>query len=173
MSIPASNELLVSEDVKSFEQPSFVLGKSIVASIDDNSQVFRLNMNENGELQVDFEKPVNWSWVIRKIANEFPKLREGWDSYYGKPISKKTIKFTLETIARTFTENTPEPSNVVPGANGGIQIEWHMKDRDLEVEFTPDNRVIILLELYNDDKEIELDLTEDISQLRSIISNLI
>jgi len=50
-------------------------------------------------------------------------LAPGWDGYRGRPTSLDAIVSVLS-------------GQVVPGAGGGCQIEWHLPDCDLEIEFT-------------------------------------
>lgn len=64
-------------------------------------------------------------------------LPENWDSYGGKAINRDLINQSLFTLGQIMKTNSPVPS-VVPLGDGGIQIEWHRRQQDLEVTFPVD-----------------------------------
>jgi hypothetical protein len=61
-------------------------------------------------------------------------LSENWDSYGGKAINRDLINQSLFTLGQIMKTDSPAPS-VVPMGDGGIQIEWHRKQQDLEIVF--------------------------------------
>jgi len=85
-------------------------------------------------------------------ANELPKwveptisafvavqtLPDNWDSYGGKRVSIDLIIQSLSILERLMEETSPPPS-VVPLGDGGLQLEWHRKQQDLEIVFPADN----------------------------------
>jgi hypothetical protein len=64
-------------------------------------------------------------------------LGENWNSYGGKPINTDLIKQALSVLGSIMQANSPAPS-VVPIGDGGLQIEWHRKQQDLEIVFPSD-----------------------------------
>lgn len=62
-------------------------------------------------------------------------LSENWDSYAGKPINRDLIKQSLYTLGLIMQAESPTPS-VVPLGDGGIQVEWHRRQQDLEIVFS-------------------------------------
>jgi hypothetical protein len=79
------------------------------------------------------------SWVEATVRSfvEIARLSENWDSYGGRAIERDLIVNALETLAVVMRDNFPAPS-VVPLSDGGLQIEWHRKQKDLELVFSPD-----------------------------------
>lgn len=61
---------------------------------------------------------------------EFEKLKENWDSYGGKPISKKCLKKANE-ILKLFP--VTEWYDIVPCGDGSVQIERHADGLDIEI----------------------------------------
>jgi hypothetical protein len=64
-------------------------------------------------------------------------LPDNWDSYGGKAINRDLIQQSLSILGLVAQPDSPAPS-VVPMGDGGIQIEWHRKQQDLEIVFPAD-----------------------------------
>jgi hypothetical protein len=75
-------------------------------------------------------------WVEPTISGfiAIQTLPDNWDSYAGKKISWELIRQSLDTLGLIMEEGSPEPS-VVPLGNGGVQLEWHRRQQDLEITF--------------------------------------
>ena len=76
--------------------------------------------------------------VIRK-ASELVHLPTGWNSYGAKPVTNEAVEaaiaFLVEAISAS--QNVVAPA-IVPTVRGGLQLEWHRRGVDLEIEFGPD-----------------------------------
>lgn len=73
---------------------------------------------------------------FKKISNkldELLKLHDGWDGYQGKSITNETILDIEEFLLLIYVDGLPIPL-IVPGSDGSIQIEWHEKGIDLEID---------------------------------------
>lgn len=64
-------------------------------------------------------------------------LSDNWNSYGSKSINRDLIKQSLFTLGLVMQADSPAPS-VVPLGDGGIQLEWHRRQQDLEIVFTAD-----------------------------------
>jgi hypothetical protein len=64
-------------------------------------------------------------------------LRENWNSYGGKSINNDLIQQALSVLGTIMQASSPAPS-VVPMGDGGLQIEWHKRQQDLEIVFPAD-----------------------------------
>jgi hypothetical protein len=68
-------------------------------------------------------------------------LREGWDGYQGRPISRQSVAsalaFLVEARDRLNQAGVAmaEPF-ASPVSNGTVQLEWCVDGRDVEIEFT-------------------------------------
>ncbi len=80
------------------------------------------------------------SRVEQTIAaySEIQSLNDNWDSYGGKRINRDLIGSSLSILAQAMEDASPVPA-VVPLADGGLQLEWHRKQQDLEVVFPTDD----------------------------------
>ena len=64
-------------------------------------------------------------------------LPSNWDSYGGQPINRQWAERALRLARVLLVAGIPTPS-VVPTPNGGIQLEWHRRDLDLELAIESD-----------------------------------
>ncbi|MFH1920396.1 MAG: hypothetical protein ABIP48_10990 [Planctomycetota bacterium] len=108
--------------------------------------------------------------VVEKL-NHVLKLRKGWDSYGAPPISPQLVHPVLMVLIKVMEQETPAPA-IVPTASGGIQIEWHMSDIDLEVEILPTGQASWYGEDLRSNDSWEQEQGIDIQQLASIVRQL-
>ena len=66
---------------------------------------------------------------------EFTNLKRGWDGFIASPVSIEKANVVMQLIDRLIKRNVPRPS-IVPTYDGSIQLEWHKKNYQLEIEFT-------------------------------------
>ena len=79
----------------------------------------------SGPLPQAFEKSV-------QAAAELLKLPAAWNSYNAKKIAPENARETIQFLAVFIGPDTPQPA-VVPRVQGGIQVEWHTANVDIEV----------------------------------------
>jgi hypothetical protein len=60
-------------------------------------------------------------------------LKPGWDSYRAPRVKPEAGQAAFDLLRDIMRARTPVPS-IVPMADGGVQIEWHAKGVDLEIE---------------------------------------
>lgn len=95
--------------------------------------------------------PSSWlAPVLTKMA-ELLQLPEGWNSHRARPIQQSAVRRALEVLKEAMQPDTPPPV-VVPTFRGGVQLEWHMDNLDLEVEIRPDGRVLVAYENESGDE---------------------
>ena len=58
----------------------------------------------------------------------FADLKEGWDSYSGKPISPEAIDWAKILLVRLGPGWIP-----IPCSDGGVQLEFHEQGIDIEI----------------------------------------
>ena len=78
---------------------------------------------------------------LLKKLEEYAQLQPCWDSYFSKPISTKAIESAKRIISDIETEVKPL---FTPCTDGGLQLEW--SNVDIEIEFTPEGKIILLVE---------------------------
>lgn len=65
-------------------------------------------------------------------------LPDNWDSYGARKINRDLISQSLSVLEQIMQATSPAPS-VVPLGDGGLQLEWHRKQQDLEIVFPSDD----------------------------------
>lgn len=73
--------------------------------------------------------------IVDRIEHLFT-LVENWDGEGGLPLDFETAMDALAFLLTKALHETPAPQ-IVPTATGGMQIEWHTGDSDLEISFEP------------------------------------
>ena len=104
--------------------------------------------------------------LLRLCALEF-----NWDSYGSPPPSLALVKNVISWLRFAEKETLPEPE-VVPASAGGIQLEWYLGKRELEIEFTATGQ-IEYLRSDKERREEKEDVIKDLDDLRSLLGWLI
>jgi len=68
------------------------------------------------------------------------KLPENWDSYNSQPPSQIAVNLGIRILAEINQEDILPPT-VVPVSGGGVQLEWSVALRELELEISRDGLV--------------------------------
>ena len=108
---------------------------------------------------------------IAQALNSLLALPMNWDSYGASPINSECVSYALQLLRSTMKADTPAPA-VVPTCAGGIQIEWHTRGIDLEIEIRSPGRSSVSYEDHRDGATWEGEVTDDLMQLRQLISSL-
>ncbi|MCA9757563.1 MAG: hypothetical protein KDA27_17290 [Candidatus Eisenbacteria bacterium] len=61
-------------------------------------------------------------------------LPRGWDGSTAPPIARSKLEAVLDLMAAVARHDTPIPA-IVPAADGGVQVDWHVDDVDIESLF--------------------------------------
>jgi len=116
--------------------------------------------------------PLHNMWELGpiKTAIGLQHLQPGWDGYGSPPPSENLVEGAIHLIRQIaiLAPGGLEPPNVVPLARGGIQLEWHVGDRELEIPIFPDGRVEFLT-VQDGEPQAENELTT-YRQMRNLLS---
>ena len=100
---------------------------------------------DSGEGVLDEEYSAQWSGVISAAQLsgqqktviqrlvELSQLPQDWDSYNSPPPSAIATKVATEIVKMPFFDFLPSPL-VSPVSGGGVQFEWEIGPRSLEIE---------------------------------------
>ena len=98
----------------------------------------------------------HYSQALTKLA-ELATLVSDWDSYGARAISPTAIETATDVLwmstvysAGRFGTELPG-ADVVPVADGGVQLEWSTEDSLLEIEIGPAGRASYLLAIKGRD----------------------
>jgi hypothetical protein len=73
------------------------------------------------------------------------RLEADWDSYGALPIRFEAASRAVALLIQAAEREVSQPA-IVPTNRGGLQLEWHYSDYDLEVQVGPDGTWVELLE---------------------------
>ncbi|ULA59828.1 MAG: hypothetical protein LZF60_160158 [Nitrospira sp.] len=117
-----------------------------------------------------------WTWqkelVLQVIACY--SLEPNWDSYGGLSPSIETVWAAIELIDSIPQFDPPRP-RIVPLATGGIQFEWRLDQKELDIEVAEDGSYRSLKfdpSSSANDTEKELPLTS-LSEVKGLLSWLV
>jgi hypothetical protein len=112
-----------------------------------------------------------WMQETDEAWGRLLELHEGWNSYRAHAISRDAIIKASEILNAVMLMNTPAPS-VLPTPPGGVQLEWHERGIDLEVEVTPRLQVLMVFEDEETETSDERDVTAALHVLRDHLAEL-
>lgn len=82
------------------------------------------------------------SWQIETIINivRLMSLPSNWDSYGSPSLSRKVAEASINLLKSIEFDDLATPY-VIPVSGGGIQFEWSVGQRELEIEILPDGSI--------------------------------
>ena len=113
------------------------------------------------------------TWLSPTIErlNGLLRLPDNWDRDGASRVNPRAAVAALELLGAAARPDTPAPS-IVPTDEGGVQLEWHLRGMDLEVEVAPSGRVHGFFADIADITEWEAHLTCDVTPLVMALSLL-
>ncbi len=140
--------------------------KSVTRQLLKQSESTAVTSNNSGEI-----KPI-WLTLTNKNLLAIVALNNNWDSYGADRISPKVAEAVHELLWNIMQMATPAPQ-IVPSANGSIQLEWHQKGIDLEIEVKSFSSFSVFFEdAQNEEASWEGDIETDLTKLVRYISLL-
>lgn len=111
----------------------------------------------------------HWRAAVIERLNHLVSLQRGWDGYDAPAVKFDTASFALRLLESAFDEDAPAPQ-IVPGSNGGLQLEWHLPSGDLELDVEAPYRVHAWYAADGDAQEVNL--TNDFTIAATWLSEL-
>ena len=111
-------------------------------------------------------------WIAPTLAAliDIQRLGPGWDSYTALPVKKDLVGRALLVLSAIMSVDSPAPS-VVPLSDGGLQLEWHRRQQDLEIVFPADELPQFFYRNRATQEEQD-GLAKDTSRLARLISSI-
>ena len=122
------------------------------------------------ELKIGADAP---TWVLDAL-NTFQELLElppNWNGYGGRPVTGVAVVEALKVLA-AFASNVEEAPAIVPTGRGGLQIEWHMNDLDLEISISPNGRITVGWDDNRTGTQWDGDLLENLERVEAMMVRL-
>jgi hypothetical protein len=73
-----------------------------------------------------------WAADVSARLRHLIGLEVGWDGYRGVPTKEDVAQFAATLLSQIAIFSTPAPA-LVPLSSGGLQIEWHTRQADIEI----------------------------------------
>lgn len=102
---------------------------------------------------------------------ELLNLAPGWNSYAAKPIDPQNAVRAIQLLGELLEPQTPPPA-IVPRVQGGIQLEWHTDEIDIEVYIDMPNRVSFFAEHTHSGQSVESGLVGQEEVLKAWVQRL-
>jgi hypothetical protein len=122
---------------------------------------------------VDLEEPPQlseWESVALARFAELERAAPNWDGYGALPASRIHADRAMRFLVEVMTDDAPMP-DIVPLADGGIQLEWH--GADVRVDFISDDEQpdpLLYVDQANDLKRYEG--RDVVTQFRAVAGDL-
>ena len=170
LSSPARDSSSLNAEMRDYYRVPFRVGSS--------SSLLNVGIEVDAELReitvvVTSEANVSGKWLpgtLRSLAG-LPWSTDSWGSVGSKGTDERAVSRILSVLLAILDDNAPAPS-VVPTWEGGVQVEWHGKEFDLEIEAMPSGGVDYFY--HGPDGEIEEGLRDDdLGEIRQLAHKLI
>ena len=105
----------------------------------------KIQFRMTGELSIEIEFGPTESeptWLVRLMeqSSRLLNLERNWNSYRSEPIHPDAVVGAINFLL-TNDQEVPIPApDLVPHLSGGVQLEWHLRNYDLEVLVFPDGQ---------------------------------
>jgi hypothetical protein len=117
------------------------------------------------------DKTAVWYQPTLTALAALRSLQENWDGHGAARPQSTIANAVMSLLTRVMRDDTPAPS-VVPTTYGGIQLEWHMRGLDIEVEFVSSQEIRGFFEDSRTGDSWEDNLSDDVNPLVEAITRL-
>lgn len=99
----------------------------------DLTRTIDIRPTDGGRLRIGISgDPPSWFWRLLDRVKGLLELQPGWNGHSAAPVPGRAAATLLQMAASAFDETTPQPS-ITPLSSGGVQMEWHEPDIEIEV----------------------------------------
>jgi hypothetical protein len=116
----------------------------------------------------------SWLGTVARQMVGFLGLENNWDSYGAAVVKRSTVEEAINFlyfINGNLLAPLPQPM-AVPTAGGGIQLEWHTKGVDLEIELTQSSEITLFFKDSTQTEEWTLRTAADFKKLEKALGKL-
>jgi hypothetical protein len=158
--------LLIDTDVKALEGA----GMPGQAAVLTNGDRVKFVLGPAGIVWLTSPMLPEWMPDAVRDLEQLGALGPDWDSYGARPILPENIVTAFEVLLTLVKQDTPRPF-VVPTVIGGVQLEWHTRKADLEIEVVAPLRLQVLWEPAGGSAS-EVEVVSDFVRLREWVAHL-
>ncbi len=113
-------------------------------------------------------QPAEWVPEVLSRLRALAVLDEGWDGHSALRISPTIVEIAMQLLRRVMLRDTPAPE-IVPTVRGGLQLEWHVTDVDVELEVVSPGRYVLSFEDRVSGREFDIELDANLSALADAV----
>lgn len=117
------------------------------------------------------ERAPEWLPEAEEAIRQLTTVAPNWNSYGARAVQPLIIQSAIKLLREIVRSDTPRPS-VGPTARGGIQLEWHTRGMDLEIELDLPERIQVLYEDAAGEEEWELEPGTSRERLTNLTARL-
>lgn len=128
--------------------------------------------HERGKVRIELEGSAP-AWFLPTIDSfaQLLALPEDWNSYGARRVDPESIASAISLLFSIMRDDSPPPV-VIPTRRGGVQLEWHLRGIDLEVELLARGPILVCSEDLIEHTEWEAELTADLDPIRKVLQEL-
>ncbi len=124
-----------------------------------------------GNCEFAYQQAVDRLTPVLNRCAEMMQLEAGWDSYGARAPRMALFQTGLELLARLVGDGALVP-HVVPTTRGGLQLEWSVDGRELEIEVLGTNRFDVIYEDENTGDSYDGEVVGDLGPLLAQVAKL-
>lgn len=109
--------------------------------------------------------------VLERLVS-LASLPQGWDGSAAPPIDRSRLEAVLDLLAAITRHDTPPPA-IVPGVDGGVQVDWHVNDVDIEISLPADGQGTFFAEDLRTEESWEDVSLDERASLRAVVDRLL
>ena len=113
----------------------------------------------------------NWRDAAFARLLQLGNLQTGWDGHYGKPLDEGISTMAAALLERFESWRAPMPA-IMPLSDGGVQIEWHRKGWDIEIEMVSKGEINVFAHDILNGVEDNFLLSDDVDRVKSILKKI-
>ena len=115
-----------------------------------------------------------WVIAVAQSLNRISDLRANWDSYGARPVPQDTLEFAFKKIVDLRNDNPNLPIPLIGATvTGGVELEWHDKDLDLELHIKAPGRMSAYFNEEAVDEEWEGPVNPDLEEIEDFLTRCI
>lgn len=116
----------------------------------------------------DSDPDKHWRKEVESRLEGYTQMQHGWDTYDAPPPRSEAVFFALSIIHELESSRLIRP-HIVPSSAGGIQLEWHTNDLDIELHVEAPYLSELWWRRHSNGEEESAELTNDFSALSQIL----
>lgn len=113
-----------------------------------------------------------WVKQVGQQLQELHELGPNWTGYRASPVQDRLIETAFSDVLAAVMPDGGAVPQVVPRADGGLQIEWHHGGWDIEVTLDPLGEIWVDASSVDGDEEWDGDFTSRQDDLKALLQEI-